>query len=454
MPPSSVNVIMPVLGMSQDTGRLVRWLKSAGERVEKGEPLMEVETDKAVVEIEAPASGILAQALAAEGEEVPVAQVVAVIESGAPGPGPAPSGSLPPPSPAVVPQTPQPAPQPAPPAARLAISPVAARIVAEHHLDPALIRPRGKRIEKEDVLAYLAAAAPPTGPAVGAAEGGRVLASPKARRLAAERGLDLAALFRRGAGSGPQGAVLAADVLSASAPAAAAPPATGWLEELPASPRWSRMVERLSAAWPAAPHFYLTREVDATRLVAWRQAELERSSLKVTYTDLLVRLAAVALRQHPRVNALFQDGKIYHSREINIGLAVAVEDGLVVPVIHRADELSVPQLAAARLELVERARAGRLRLEDLQGGTFTLSNLGMYRVDAFCAVLNPPQAAILAVGRIADRVVAVDGLIGVRPTLVITVSFDHRVVDGARGAEFLDALGDYLEDPPPSVTAS
>jgi pyruvate dehydrogenase E2 component (dihydrolipoamide acetyltransferase) len=187
--------------------------------------------------------------------------------------------------------------------------------------------------------------------------------------------------------------------------------------------------------------------VDATRLIAWREVAQKDTPVKVTFTDLLVKLTAFALRKHPRLNARFQSGKIQLLEEINIGIATAVEDGLVVPVIHSADVKSVTEIASARLELVERARSNRLRAEEISGGTFTITNLGMYGVDAFLAVLNPPQAAILAVGRIADRVVPVAGQPAVRPMMGLSLSFDHRAVDGARGAMFLEALAQVIEEP-------
>jgi pyruvate dehydrogenase E2 component (dihydrolipoamide acetyltransferase) len=207
------------------------------------------------------------------------------------------------------------------------------------------------------------------------------------------------------------------------------------------------MAQRITASWTTAPHFYLIREVNASRLAAWRAQTPANAIEKITYTDLLVRLVGAALRAHPRVNASIKDGNIYVSSEINIGLAVAIEEGLVVPVIRHADELSVDQIAAVRRVLVERARAGRLRPEDISGGTFTISNLGMYGVDAFNAVLNPPQAAILAVGRIVERVIAVNGQPVVAPVMILSASFDHRVVDGARGAQFLDMLAGFIEEP-------
>jgi pyruvate dehydrogenase E2 component (dihydrolipoamide acetyltransferase) len=207
------------------------------------------------------------------------------------------------------------------------------------------------------------------------------------------------------------------------------------------------MAERMTASWTSAPHFYLFREVMVRRLVAWRQQVEKRTGARVTYTDLLVKLAATALSQHPGANAAWKDGAIVRHAEVNVGVAVAVADGLIVPVIHRADTLSVAEIAARREDVVRRGQAGTLRPADIQGGSFTISNLGMYGVDGFSAILNPPQAAILAVGRIADRVIALDGRPAVEPTMILTLSCDHRAVDGARAAEFLTTLADLIEEP-------
>ncbi|MDW8325063.1 MAG: dihydrolipoamide acetyltransferase family protein [Anaerolineales bacterium] len=420
------DVVMPALGMAQETGTLLKWLKAPGETVTKGEPLMEVETDKTVVEVEAPASGILMEVTARPGDVIPVGQRIAVIAA----PGEAARGEA--------------APRGA--SAGVTATPVAARIAREHGLDLAQIKPEGGRVHKEDVLAFIAAQSAQrtnTNP-------GRVPASPKARRLAQERGLDLHALT----GSGPDGAVLAADVLAAAPPPVEAPPARLEREVVPEaaealalSRMWRVMVERLSQAWTATPHFYLMREVDATRLKVWREHAQKRSAEKITYTDLLVKVLAYALRRHPRLNAAWRNGTVVLNREINIGLAVAVEEGLIVPVIHNADGQTLEQLAARRRSLIERAQAGRLSPDELSGGTFTLSNLGMYGVDAFNAIVNPPQAAILAVGRIADRVVPVNGHPAVLPMLTLTLSCDHRVADGARAAQFLQTLVEALEEP-------
>jgi pyruvate dehydrogenase E2 component (dihydrolipoamide acetyltransferase) len=207
------------------------------------------------------------------------------------------------------------------------------------------------------------------------------------------------------------------------------------------------MAERMTQSWTTAPHFYLVREVNVSRLATWRKRAKAATGARITYTDLLVRIVAAALAQQPRVNVAWKDGAIVPHGAINIGLAIAVEDGLVVPVLHGADALGLADIAARREDLVARAQAGKLRPADIQGGGFTISNLGMYGVDAFDAIVNPPQAAILAVGRIADRVVAVNGQPVVQPTMVLTLSCDHRALDGARGAQFLSTLADLIEEP-------
>ncbi len=415
------DVIMPALGMAQETGTLIQWLKAAGDQVTRGEPLMEVETDKATVEIEAPASGILASVTAHAGDVIPVGQRIALIL--------APGESAP------LPVEPAPAPQSQADSALRGgmATPVAARLAAEHKIDLSQIKPNGGQIRKDDVLAYLQDERNSASPA-------RVPASPKARRFAQEHAIDLATVH----GTGPNGAVITSDLQSLIPPTSAPPQ----IAEPLAVPRiWRVMAERLSQAWTTIPHFYLMREVNASRLATWREKAQISSSEKITYTDLLVKLTAGALLKFPRLNASWQKENILLNPEINIGLAVAVEDGLLVPVIHHADRMTLSQLAKRRAEIVERAKSNRLTLDDLSGGTFTVSNLGMYGVDAFNAIVNPPQAAILAVSRIADRVVPIGGQPAVQPMLTLSLSCDHRVVDGARGAEFLQALADLIEEP-------
>lgn len=437
-------VYMPALGMNQETGTLLRWFKTEGQPVQKGEPLMEVATDKTNVEIEAPASGILAAVQAKEGDEVPVGQVIALIAAAGEVIAAQPTGSATA-STTSRPISILPARAGASRREEVSVSPLAARVAAEHGIDLAAVKPSGSRIQKEDVLAYLAAQ-----PMRAA---GRVLASPKARRLAAEAGIELASV----AGSGPDGAVLAADVQAAaaqvhaphpaSAPLTVAPAPPAPLETAPMARMWKVMAERLSASWTTVPHFFVAREVDAVALVAWRASLQARSAAKITYTDLLVKAAAVALRDHPRVNASWQGDAIVANGDVHIGVAVAVEDGLLVPVIRHADRLGVAAITAARVDLVARAQAGRLAPEELQGGTFTISNLGMAGVDSFSAIINPPQAAILAVGRIVDKVVPVNGLAEIRPRLALNLSADHRVLDGVRAARFLEGIALSIEDP-------
>lgn len=420
------DVIMPALGMAQETGTLLRWFKATGDSVTKGEPLMEVETDKAAVEIEAPASGTLSSVTAQVGDVIPVGQRIALILA------PGESEGISPPQKIEAASTPQSDSKPL----SVAATPVAVRLAAEHNLDISKIKPNGGQIRKEDVLAYLDNQNKPV-------PFDRVLASPKARRLAQDRGLELKSI----SGTGPDGAVLASDVLSLGADLSVSAVEAQELETLAVSRGWRVMVDRLSEAWRTIPHFYLMREVNAARLVTWREVVQNGSSEKITYTDLLVRLTAAALRKYPRLNASWQNGNIVLNADINIGLAVAVEEGLLVPVIQQADVMTLSQLASRRSEIVARAKAGKLALDDLSGGTFTISNLGMYGVDAFNAIVNPPQAAILAVSRIADRVVPVNRQPAVQPMMTLSLSCDHRVVDGARGAEFLQALAELIEEP-------
>ncbi|MXZ23117.1 MAG: 2-oxo acid dehydrogenase subunit E2 [Caldilineaceae bacterium SB0665_bin_25] len=424
-------VIMPALGMAQDVGVLLRWLKSEGEMVTAGEPLMEVATDKVDVQVEAPATGLLTAVTAQEGDEVPVGQVIGLIAAEGEEIPAAPVAA----EPKETPQAEKDGVAPLP------SSPVAARIAAEHGVDLADVQGTGGRISKEDVEAHIRS----TG------SGSRVLASPKARRLARERGVDLATLV----GTGPEGAVLAADVPLSALPAPEAPapvvhtPAAVEPETQPVSRMWQVMAERLTDSWTSVPHFYLVREVNADQLINWRTILNANAAdgAAITYTDLLTKLAALSLARFPRLNAFWDDGKILTNPEINVGLAVAVEDGLLVPVVHSADRLRVEEIAARRTDLVARADSGELTPNDFTGGTFTISNLGMFGVDAFNAIVNPPQAAILAVGRIADRVVAVEGQPAVRPMMTLTLSCDHRAVDGVRAAQFLDALVGMIEEP-------
>jgi pyruvate dehydrogenase E2 component (dihydrolipoyllysine-residue acetyltransferase) len=454
------NVIMPALELAQETGKVLRWMKAPGDTVRKGEPIVEVETDKVTVEIEAPATGILRDVTAREGDIVPVGHTIAIIAAPTDSATPSlsPAGSVPSSlsaGSASSSLSPQGKGQGEGPSGersdgRVKASPLARRVAEEHGVDLARIKTATGKIEKADVLAYVEGLKAVTTAGNGGGGGRLVAASPKARRLAAERGIDLRALT----GSGPGGAVVAMDV-----------PLTlpshqgreGVAERVRVAPQvapgervgtvWRIMAERMTASWTSAPHFYLVREVNVARLRSWLETARKQTGARITYTDLLVKLVAATLAQQPRVSVSWKDGALERHAEINVGLAVALEDGLVVPVIHRADTLGLKDIATRREDLVTRAQAGKLRPADIQGGVFTVSNLGMYGVDAFSAIVNPPQAAILAVGRIADRVVAVNGQPAVQPTMVLTLSCDHRALDGARGAQFLGALADLIEEP-------
>ena len=374
------SVVMPALEMAQETGRLVTWRKREGDAVSKGDLLMDVETDKAVVEVEAEADGILSHVAAAEGDVIAVGQVIAWILA------PGETAALP---------TRQPA--------------------------------TGRTVSAPS--AHPVPAAPPSAASRGATSE-RPLMSPKARRLAAEQGLDPRDLAASGGG-----AITARDVVRPSSTPAGETPGT----------IWRLMAERMTTAWNTVPQFHLTRDVDATALVAAREA-LAGGASDVTYTDLLVVAVARVLRRHPRVNASWVGGSVRYHDDVNIGVAVAVEQGVTVPVVQGADSLDAAAIARRRTELVERARAGRLKPADLAGGRFTISNLGAHGVDAFTAIVNPPEAAILAVGAIRDRVVAHEGRPAVRPVVTLTLSCDHRVLDGARGAAFLQDLVTEIEN--------
>ena len=390
----AVNVIMPAMGATQETGRLVRWLKQEGDSVTRGEMLMEVETDKSVVEIEAPASGTLTRVTASPDDDIPVGQTIALIVE----PGEAVSG------------------------------PEKSRASARRRKGP----PPARKATKSPVTAtaVLATSLKP----------GRTLASPAAKRLAKERGLNLESV----AGTGPEGAVVARDVLSAAAGPAAEAGAS-----VPLS-RMRRLIgERMTSSKQTAPHFYLNMDVDMTGVEARRDALKQQGAGPVpSINDFILKAVSQALSESPAMNAAWTDGEIRRFTEVNLGVAVAVDEGLMVPVIRKADRLGLDELARRSRELATQAQSGRLKPADYQGGTFTVSNLGMFGVDSFVAIINPPQCGILAVGRVAPRVVPHGGDIAVRSTMTMTLSADHRVVDGAIGARFLQRVKEHLEEAP------
>jgi pyruvate dehydrogenase E2 component (dihydrolipoamide acetyltransferase) len=387
----AISVVMPALELTQETGKLISWRKKEGERVTKGEPLLEIETDKAVVEVEAPSDGVLAGVKAHEGDVVPVGKTIAWIVS----PGE------------------QPPAEEASPGTGSRGAAIAAR-PAQRPTDAA-----EERVTKE------------------------VRISPKARRLASEHGVDISRVL----GSGAEGEVLASDILALAEPKNAARAAD--VETLGSVGRL--MAERTSQSWTTVPHFFVLREVAAAALVEAREklgpAIEQTRGVRPTHTDLLVALVARVLVKHPRIYASWTGEGIRLNQEVNIGVAMAVKDGVVAAVIHGANTADLGEIAVQRRALSERAKAGRLRPPDIAGATFTISNLGMHRVDAFTAIITPPQVAILAVGSISDRVVPVDGEPAIRPMIALTLSSDHRVIDGVRAAAFLGDVAEAICQP-------
>ena len=410
----ATEIKLPRLGQGMESGTIVKWLKAEGDEVVKGEPLYELDTDKVTQEVEADASGVLLK-IAVQGGEVEVGKTIAVIgEAGE---------HVEAPAEATVDEDVQ-----------EEGSPGAAR---EQE------RERGREASTGDQVTELRRAI---------SDGGRLKASPLARRIARERGIDLTNV----AGTGPEGRVVAEDVERAAAtgapmpaaPAAEALPVTGEVQVEQLSSMRKTIARRLTEAWQA-PVFQLGVTVDMERAQAVRAklVALHTDGAKPTLSDLLTKVCAAALMRHRAVNALYKGDAIELHPTANVGIAVAVPNGLVVPVIRSAERLSVGEIANARAELVERARAGKLQQGDLDGGTFTISNLGMFGIERFIAVLNPPQAAILAVGSVEDTVVAVDAEPAVRPRMEITLTCDHRAVDGATGAQFLTTVKQFLEEP-------
>jgi pyruvate dehydrogenase E2 component (dihydrolipoyllysine-residue acetyltransferase) len=385
---------MPALGVAQEKGTLINWLKTEGQSVAKGEPLMEVETDKATVEIEAPASGILASVTAAPGDEVPVGNKIALILA----PGENVEGAQP-------------------------QHPIAAPAEAAQPIPP------------------IVKSAP--APQTQAPRSGITPASPAARRIAREKGVDLSTLR----GTGPHGAILAEDVARSAAREAPASGGPAKIKETVQLTPMRRIVgERMAKSKQSAPHFYLNMDADMTEITRRRNKSKENGEAIVpSINDYILSAAARALSQYPSLNAAFTERGVELYAEINLGVAVALEDGLVVPVIRNADRLSLIELAKQSRELAEKAQKKKLFPLDYEGGTFTVSNLGMFGVDNFVAIINPPQCAILAVGQVASRVVAHGEGIAVRSMMTMSLSADHRVVDGAMAARFLQEVKGQLE---------
>jgi pyruvate dehydrogenase E2 component (dihydrolipoamide acetyltransferase) len=433
----STKVVMEALSPTMEEGRLVEWKKQEGEAVAVGDVLAEVETDKAVMELVARAGGTLLKQVVPAGTTVPVSELVAVIgeagekveDGGAAGP----KG------------------EPAKPAGK---APAKAAAAEAQATQPAPDRNRP-------------ASMPPAPPAEAAAEGngqqptpgGRVKASPLARRMAAEKGIDLSGVT----GSGPEGRVVARDLEGASQASAAAPargasaparvPAAPVrrsgdpYQDVPLTQIRKTIAKRLSQSIGPIPTFYLTTEVDMERAADAREALLAAGGEKVSFNDIILKAVAMALRQHPECNAWWQDDHIRYWNEVHVSMAVAIEDGLITPVIRHTDLKSLREIAAEARDLAGRARERKLKPEEYTGGTFSVSNLGMLDIHEFTAVINPPETGIIAVGRMVEQPVVHEGAVTIRRRMRLTMSCDHRVIDGATGARFLQTLKGMLENP-------
>ncbi|QKW37696.1 2-oxo acid dehydrogenase subunit E2 [Actinomadura sp. NAK00032] len=419
-------ILMPRLSDTMEEGVISSWQKQPGDEVAVGDVLVDIETDKAVMEYEAYEAGVLEEILVPDGETAAIGAPIARI---------APAGGA-------KPAEPEAKPEPEP-------KPEAAAPEAEPEPAPAAPAP---------------AAAPARAPERSA--GTRPPSSPLARRLARDHGIDLATL----SGSGPGGRIVRADIEAAiraggtaEAPAAAAPAAPAApapapapqaraadedVEAVPLNRFRKVAAKRLTESKRDAPHFYLNREVDAEALLAFRKTLNEAlAPAKVSVNDLIVKAVATALREHPAVNVSYTEENLLFHKRIHVGIAVAVEDGLVVPVVKDADRKSVSQIGAESRELAGRAREGKLKLDEMSGGTFSVSNLGMFGVSSFSAVINPPEAAILAVGAVRDEPVVRDGEVVPGKRLAVTLSVDHRATDGATAAQFLARLAELLQNP-------
>lgn len=392
----ATTVIMPKLGLTMTEGTIERWLKQEGDRVEKGDPLVEIITEKINFQYESPASGILRKILHHEGEVVPVATPIALLVE---------EGEALPEFEAIQPEAP-----------------------VEMH--------RPAAVEREIRESRT-----------------RIFISPIARKIAEERGLDLSLLK----GSGPGGRIIKQDVLEAAEKASARevkPPLP--LEKpagrvIPLKGIRKIIARRMTESFQSIPHFYLSLEVDMSCLQDLRERlkdEVEkRAGIKLTLTDILVKVAASALKDHPIINSRIEEDHIRLLEEINIGVAIALEDGLIVPVVHHADKKSLTEIALTLRDLTERARGGKLSLEDVGGGTFTLSNMGMLGIDKFNPIINPPECSILGVGRTIEKPVVQAGEIRIRPMAWFNLSSDHRIIDGATAALFLNHLKRTIENP-------
>jgi pyruvate dehydrogenase E2 component (dihydrolipoamide acetyltransferase) len=402
-------VIMPKLSPTMEEGQIARWLKKEGDKVSMGEPLAEIDTDKATMEMQALANGVLRKILVNEGESAPLGQLIAVIGE--------PNEDI---------------------ASVLSEAPAKAEAPAPKPPEPAKV--------EEPAPQPVAAV---NGQKAVATDSGRMIVSPLAARMAADSGLDLRSIQ----GSGPNGRIIKRDIEAALSKPKAAPTtvaiatASGYRDE-PATQIRQTIAKRLVTSIGPVPHFFLTIDIDMDRAAEMRQSIKELDpDLKISVNDIIIKCAAAALMQHPQVNASFQEKFIRYYEHADIGVAVAIEDGLITPVVRAADQKSLSQIAGEVRELAERARSKKLKPEEYTGATFSISNLGMLGIDEFTAVINPPEGAILAVGAMAPKPVVRDNQVVVKQMMRVTMSCDHRVIDGATGAKFLQTFKKILENP-------
>ncbi len=433
----ATKVIMPKLSPTMEEGQISRWLKKEGDKVSMGEPLAEIDTDKATMEMQALGNGVLRKILIGEGQSAPLGQLIAVI--GEPDEDIASLLSEAPAPPQVQEQketnSPPPVPDVAPPRPQLQDQKEADRPPSAPNLAPA----NGRQPQA-------------SGSASDSASGsGRMIVSPLAARMAAEAGIDLRSLQ----GSGPGGRIIKRDIEAViSKPAVAPAPsyvqqagASAYRDE-PASQIRQTIAKRLVTSLGPVPHFFLTTEIEMDRAAEMRKGiNALDPDLKISINDIIIKVAASALIQHPQVNASYQEKIVRYYEHADVGVAVAIDDGLITPVVRAADQKSLSQIAAEVRELAERARSKRLKPEEYTGATFSVSNLGMFGIDEFTAVINPPEGAILAIGAMSAKPVVRENEIVIRQMMRVTMSCDHRVIDGATGAKFLQTFKKILENP-------
>ena len=430
-------IIMPKFGFTQENSEILEWLKKEGETVEKGDPIAVVSTDKISMEVEAPENGILAGISHQVGDIVPVTEIIAyIVQPGEPVPA---AGSK---KPDVVKEKVEAAPQAS---SLVKVSPLAAKLIEENKIDIAELTGTGAggQISRKDVEEFLARRSAPAG---------KIKATPAARRVAGEVQVDL----HNVQGTGPQGRIQAADVSAYKKFPASQKTGGGFpgiLKEIPLIGMRRVIAENMARSMREAPHMTMQIDVQMDEAEALRKSANEKildKNSRISATAVIVKAVALAIKKYPIVNSQFTTDKILVFSDINIGVATALEDGLIVPVIQSADQLSVAQISLALNELAVRARENKLKPEDLANGTFTISNLGMFGIDRFTAIINPPQSAILAVGAIKRHMVPDDSddqIIRIKKMVTFNLSADHRVMDGAQAAKFMAELRDILQKP-------